>query len=373
MSYDNPVTRSLTLSVANGNMLTYILGLTSLGVDVMRDYAKQFDSMIKDFAKTPNQDTAQPIIAAIFYRGPVSAKLYPILDGSFTSANDQEAALILEQVIQLYPQVDLNYRFRINDRELNEIDKNGFTVLNKGAEILPTYAVIIDNRSYDYTERCYYYTPCTPLMYAAHFNMPALMAVLLKQPAIDVTVLTGEPMNIDLRYTKKYQATAYAIAPYFAFTCKKMLREAAIKQFYGEALTTESVGFTLVSKYEQYGITQDDMLKHMISKVMVNMDAKENPEEKIETLKSAIVGAPINNALASFLGQTKLKDYEKNLSAVLEKIINKQTSSATKSPTRTFTDNTDKGGGINNESPEQSISALHLLKMAFPTKIMKNK
>lgn len=330
----------------------------------MRDYVRTLDFYLKALTDNPNPGAAEAIIAQIFFSGPLYAageryQLEKSEWGTFTSADEQAAAKTLEKIIALCPEVNLNCRLHPKYVKINYRDKDGFERLESESEslptILPTYAVVT---GYDY-EGCievdYYYTPCTPLMLAALFNMPAVMKVLLNQPTTDVTVLTGEPRNFDQKRSKVYKATAYALAPMLAFTCKKMLHEAALKQFYRKATFAEAnQKDALVEKYKDYGIKPGHVLTYMIDNIMERVNAQDDVVDKINILKAEILSPPVNNALASFLGDAKLTELQNKLQDKLKGIMTEQ---ATKAPTITFTDSTEKGGGINSGDPGPSSSA----------------
>jgi hypothetical protein len=335
--------------------------------DMFYDFEKPLNELMDALKKEPNQINAENIIKQIFYCGPAIA-------GPFSNTSDQEAAKLLEQVIQLFPLVDLNYPIRPSNNRADRFrahrDENMKMKRERLFRNLPTYLVhkilcyIVGNEWVESGTRTgegvHFFSSCPPLILASHFNMPAVMKVLLQQPTIDVTVKTNADDRVGHYSLEAPKITAYAIAPMMAFTCKKMLKEAAIKQFYGEAITAVPSKITaLVGRYLGLDITPKEMREFVFKQIKGRVEAEENFELKSLLLQKEYDQINLESSLKAFLGDPEM-DMLKN---AMTKI---QQPTATAVPTVTFVDS--NVGRINNGDPGPSSGASIFSKFTMTSK-----
>jgi hypothetical protein len=154
---------------------------------------------------------------------------------------------------------------------------------------------------------------CSPLRIAAIYNLKAIMKVLLDHRAIDLTV--------DPVYSSSSNAES-----------KKILHEAAIKQFYGEALlASPDEKDKIVEKFDDFHLTPSQLRDYALKQITSRVEAVKDPVQKLQILNTEISKLPSNNALAEFLGDER-KTLEKNLLAEVGKIQREQATAAP--PTR---------------------------------------
>jgi hypothetical protein len=127
----------------------------------------------------------------------------------------------------------------------------------------------------------------SPLRLASIYNLKAIMKVLLEHRLYDLTV--------DPVYTASTNEES-----------KKILHEAAIKQFYREAmLAPPNQKDTLLGKFKDFNITPSLLRDYALKQITSRVEAVKDPVQKLQLLNAEISKLPSNNALAAFLGKER--------------------------------------------------------------------